>query len=141
MQFIIVRPEGILSSPQRAQFITRELYCITLPLQFQSPDQHDGTVFGVIHHPTDGRAALQVDLDYVIPVHPLVTLERLVSLFPEITERLVSLFPEITDAERMTLMQVIFSVKAFPFRHIVPSTVTVRDEAFMIADGWFPAEP
>jgi hypothetical protein len=130
MQFIIVRPEGILTSPQRAQFITRELYCITLPLQFQTPDQHDGTVFGVIHHPTDGRAALQVDLDYVIPVHPLVTLERLVSLFPE-----------ITDAERMTLMQVIFSSKAFPFRHIVPSTVTVRDEAFMIAEGWFPAEP
>ncbi len=130
MQFIIVRPEGILTSPQRAQFITRELYCITLPLQFQTPDQHDGTVFGIIHHPTDGRAALQVDLDYVIPVHPLVTLERLVSLFPE-----------ITDAERMTLMQVIFSSKAFPFRHIVPSTVTVRDEAFMIAEGWFPAEP
>jgi len=130
MQYIIVRPEGILSSPQRAQFITRELYCITLPLQFQSPDQHDGTVFGIIHHPTDGRAALQVDLDYIIPVHPLVTLERLVSLFPE-----------ITDAERMTLMQVIFSSKAFPFRHIVPSTVTVRDEAFMIAEGWLPAEP
>jgi hypothetical protein len=130
MQFIIVRPEGILTSPQRAQFITRELYCITLPLQFQTPDQHDGTVFGIIHHPTDGRAALQVDLDYIIPVHPLVTLERLVSLFPE-----------ITDAERMTLMQVIFSSKAFPFRHIVPSTVTVRDEAFMIAEGWFPAEP
>jgi hypothetical protein len=130
MQFIIVRPEGILSSPQRAQFITRELYCITLPLQFQSPDQHDGTVFGIIHHPTDGRAALQVDLDYVIPVHPLVTLERLVSLFPE-----------ITDAERMTLTQVIFSSKAFLFRHIVPSTVHVRDEAYMIADGWFPAEP
>jgi hypothetical protein len=128
--YIIVRPEGILTSPQRAQFITRELYCITLPLQFQTPDQHDGTVFGVIHHPTDGRAALQVDLDYVIPVHPLVTLERLVSLFPE-----------ITDAERMTLMQVIFSSKAFPFRHIVPSTVTVRDEAFMIAEGWFAAEP
>ena len=51
------------------------------------------------------------------------------------------MFPEITDAERMTLMQVIFSSKAFPFRHIVPSTVTVRDEAYMIADGWFPAEP
>jgi hypothetical protein len=130
MNYIIVRPEGILSSPQRAQFITRELYCITIPLQFQTPDQHDGTVFGIIHHPTDGRAALQVDLDYVIPVHPLVTLERLVSLFPE-----------ITDAERMTLMQVIFSVKAFPFRHIVPSTVQVRDEAYMIADGWFPEEP
>lgn len=128
--YIIVKPEGILTSPQRAQFITRELYCITLPLQFQTPDQHDGAVFGIIHHPTDGRAALQVDLDYVIPVHPLVTLERLVSLFPE-----------ITDAERMTLMQVIFSSKAFPFRNIVPSTVTVRDEAYMIADNWFLAEP
>ena len=129
MGYIIVKPEGVLTSPQRAAFISRELYCITLPLQFQSPDQHANNVFGIIHHP-DGRAALVVDLAYQIPVHPLVTLERLVSLFPE-----------ITDAERMTLMQVIFSSKAFPFRHIVPSTVTVRDEAYMIADGWFPAEP
>jgi hypothetical protein len=124
--YIIVRPEGILTSPQRAQFITRELYCITLPLQFQSPDQHDGTVFGVIHHPTDGRAALQVDLDYVIPVHPLATLERLVSLFPE-----------LTDTERLTLQAYIFANKEFRFGDIVPSTTTVRDEAYMQSLGWF----
>jgi hypothetical protein len=126
MQYIIVRPEGILSSPQRAQFITRELYCITLPLQFQTPDQADGTVFGIIHHPTDGRAALQVDLDYVIPVHPLVTLERLVSLFPE-----------LTDTERLTLQAYIFANKEFRFGDIVPSTTTVRDEAYMQSLGWF----
>ena len=124
--YIIVKPEGVLTSPQRAAFISRELYCITLPLQFQSPDQHANNVFGIIHHP-DGRAALVVDLAYQIPVHPLVSLERLVSLFPE-----------ISDTERITLQGFIFASKSFPFGAIVPTTTTVRDRAFMEEDGWFP---
>jgi hypothetical protein len=128
--YIIVLPQGVLASKERAEAITRELYCITTPRNVQQPYQADGTVFGVVMHPDGVQAALQVDTAYTIPVHPLATLERLVSLFPE-----------ITDAERMMLMQVIFSSKSFPFRHIVPSTVQVRDEAYMIAEGWFPAEP
>jgi len=128
MQYIIVQPEGILSSPQRAALISRELYCITRPVHLQRPDEAEFNVFGIIHH-EDGRAALVVDTDYVIPVHPLATLERLVCLFPE-----------LTDAERLTLQQLVFTSSEFPFGQIVPSTTTVRDEAYMEADGWFPSD-
>jgi hypothetical protein len=124
--YIIVRPEGILSSPQRAQFITRELYCITTPVAVQQPYQAEGNVFGVIAHPDGVQYALVVDLAYLIPVHPLATLERLVSLFPE-----------LTDTERLTLQAYIFANKEFRFGDIVPSTTTVRDEAYMQSLGWF----
>jgi hypothetical protein len=128
MQYIIVQPEGILSSPQRAALISRELYCITRPVHLQRPDEAEFNVFGIIHH-EDGRAALVVDTDYVIPVHPLATLERLVCLFPE-----------LTDAERLTLQQLVFTSSEFPFGQIVPSTTTVRDHDYMQADGWFPSD-
>jgi len=62
-------------------------------------------------------------------VHPLATLERLVCLFPE-----------LTDAERLTLQQLVFTSSEFPFGQIVPSTTTVRDKAYMEADGWFPSD-
>ena len=128
MQYIIVQPEGILSSPQRAALISRELYCITRPVHLQRPDEAQFNVFGVIHH-EDGRAALVVDTDYIIPVHPLATLERLVCLFPE-----------LTDAERMNLQAYIFANQAFPFGNIVPSTTTVRTFEEMEALGWFPSD-
>ena len=128
MQYIIVQPEGILSSPQRAALISRELYCITRPVHLQRPDEAEFNVFGIIHH-EDGRAALVVDLDYVIPVHPLATLERLVSLFPE-----------LTDTERMNLQAYIFANHSFPFGNIVPSTTTVRTFEEMEELGWFPSD-
>lgn len=86
-QYIIVLPEGTLTSEKRAKSITRELYNITTPLAVQQPYQKDGTVFGVIEHPDGVQFALQVDTAYVIPVHPQATLEKLVSLFPELNEQ------------------------------------------------------
>jgi hypothetical protein len=50
---------------------------------------------------------------------------------------LVSLFPELTDTERLTLQAYIFANKEFRFGDIVPSTTTVRDEAYMQSLGWF----
>ena len=127
MSYIIVLPEGVLTSLQRAEAISRELYCITRPRQIQSPDQADAKVFGVIAHPDGVQHALQVDTAYVIPVHPLATLELLVSLFPE-----------LTDTERINLQAYIFNNDEFPFGAIVPSTTTLRDYDYMMADGWFP---
>lgn len=125
--FIIVLPIDTLGSEPRAQAITRELYCITAPRAIQEPYQHDGKVFGVVMHPDGVQAALQVDTAYTIPVHPLATLERLVSLFPELTE-----------AERLNLQAYIFNSAAFPFGAIVPSTTTVRTFEEMEGLGWFP---
>ena len=127
MGYIIVLPEGVLTSQERAQAITRELYCITTPRAIQEPYQHNGTVFGIVTHPDGVQCALQVDTAYNIPVHPLATLERLVALFPE-----------LTDTERMNLQAYIFANQSFPFGNIVPSTTTVRTFEEMEGLGWFP---
>ena len=128
-QYIIVLPEGTLTSEKRAKSITRELYNITTPLAVQEPYQKDGTVFGVIEHPDGVQFALQVDTEYTIPVHPQATLEKLVSLFPELSE-----------TERFDLQSYVLNSNSFPFGHIVPSTTTIRDQQYMIEHGWFPDE-
>lgn len=125
-QYIIVLPEGTLTSEKRAKSITRELYNITTPLAVQEPYQKDGTVFGVIVHPDGVQHALQVDTEYVIPVHEQATLEKLVSLFPE-----------LTDAERFNLASYVLNTDEFPFAAIIPSTTTVRDQDYMVQNGWF----
>ncbi len=124
--YIIVLPEGTLTSEKRAKSITRELYNITTPLAVQQPYQKDGTVFGVIVHPDGVQHALQVDTDYVIPVHEQATLEKLVSLFPE-----------LSDTERFNLQSYVLNTDEFPFAAIIPSTTTVRDQDYMVENGWF----
>ena len=124
--YIIVLPEGTLTSEKRAKSITRELYNITTPLAVQEPYQKDGTVFGVIEHPDGVQFALQVDTEYVIPVHEQATLEKLVSLFPE-----------LSDTERFNLQSYVLNTDEFPFSAIIPSTTTVRDQDYMVQNGWF----
>ena len=126
-QYIIVLAEGTLTSEKRAKSITRELYNITLPIAVQE-DYHKGcTVFGVITHPDGIQHALQVDTEYIIPVHEQANLEKLVSMFPE-----------LTDTERVTLQGFIHTSDAFPFGAIVPSNTTLRDHDYMVENGWFP---
>jgi len=128
--YIIVLPELTLSSEQRAKSITRELYNITAPLVTQEPYQKDGTVFGVIEHPDGIQFALQVDTEYTIAVNPLATLEKLVTLMLELSE-----------LEIRELSSYVLNAQSFPFGAIIPSTTTVRDQAYMIEHGWFPENP
>lgn len=130
MSYIIVLPEGFLTSEVRAKSISRELYNITVPVAIQEEYQKDATVFGVIVHPDGIQHALQVDLDYVIPVSPQATIEKLVSLFPELNEQ-----------ERFNLASYVLNNQEFPFGNIVPSTTTVRDYDYMVELGWFPEDP
>ena len=129
MTYIIVLPVGVLTSETRAKQITRELYNITVPLAVQADYQKDGTVFGVVKHPDGVQHALQVDPAYIIPVHPQANLEKLVSMFPD-----------LTDTERVTLQGYIHTQEQFPFGAIVPSTTTLRDHEYMVANGWFPSD-
>ena len=124
--YIIVLPEGTLTSEKRAKSITRVLYNITTPLAIQQPYQKDGTVFGVISHPDGVQFALMVDTSYIIPVHEQATLEKLVSLFPE-----------LSDTERFNLQSYVLNTDEFPFAAIIPSTTTVRDHDYMVQNGWF----
>ena len=124
--YIIILPLPHMTSEARAYGISRELYNITVPLTIQEDYQHDGHVFGVVKHPDGIQAALHIDTDYLIPVHPLATLEKLVTLFPEIPE-----------SERTMLQSFVLHNRAFPFGMIVPSTSTIRDYEYMVEHGWF----
>jgi hypothetical protein len=124
--YIIILPLPHLTSEARAHGISRELYNITVPLAIQEDYHKDGIVFGVVKHPDGIQAALQIDTDYLIPVHPLATLEKLVTLFPEIPEQ-----------ERTMLQSFVLHNRAFPFGMIVPSTSTIRDYEYMVEQGWF----
>lgn len=128
--YIIVLPEGVLSSADRAKRISRELYCVTSPLAIQEPYQKDEQVFGLVEHPDGVQYALEVNTEYNIPVHPLATLERLISLMTELTE-----------VEVRQLSSYVLNSASFPFGAIVPSTTTVRTYEEMVELGWFPGEP
>ena len=127
MEYILIEPEGQLNSVQRARIITRELFNLGRPVFLQREDEADMTYFGVITHPDDDtRAALIVDTQHVLPVHESCNLERLVAMFPELTAE-----------ERYTLSSTIHQVDAIRFGLILPNSVTVRDEQYMVTDGWF----
>ena len=127
MSYIITLPNDELTSQERAQLITRELYNITAPEAKQHDYQADGTVFGVIAHPHGDQHALQVDLDFVIYCSPDVDLTRLVSAFPEVPAE-----------EKAGLEALIENNTSITFGQIIPSTATVRDYQYMVDNGWFP---
>ena len=129
-EWILVNAEGLLTSVARAQIITRELYNITRPVWLQEPFEAESNLFSYITHPDDStNAALIVDTMHIIQVHPSCTLEKLIAVFPE-----------LTVDERFALSSVIHQTNAFPFGLILPDSVTVRDEQYMIDNGWIEEE-
>lgn len=126
MEWILVNDEGLLTSLQRAKIISRELYNITRPVYLQGEWEAENNLFPYITHPDDPNlAALIVNTTHIIEVHPSCTLEKLIAVFPE-----------LTIEERFALSGVIHQTNAFPFGLILPNTVTVRDQAYMVANGW-----
>jgi len=129
MQYIIVLPTATQTSERRAYQITRELYNISRPVLIQAEGEAASTVFGIVVHPDGIQNALQVDTDYLIHVHEAATLEKLVACFPE-----------LSNEERYSLSAYVQTNNKFPFGHIVPSDTTIRDQQYMIDNGWFPEE-
>ena len=126
MEWILVNPEGLLSSVGRAKIISRELYNISRPVFVQTIDEADFKLFDYITHPDDPtRAALIIDSNQVIDVHPSCTLEKLIACFPE-----------LTVDERFALSSIVHQVGQFPFGLILPDSVTIRDATYMIKNGW-----
>ena len=127
--YIIVLPTATQTSERRAYQITRELYNISRPVLIQAEGEAASTVFGIVVHPDGVQNALQVDTEYLIHVHPAAILERLVACFPE-----------LSNEERYSLSAYVQTNNSFPFGHIVPSDTTIRDQQYMIDNGWFPEE-
>ena len=129
MQYIIVLPTATQTSEARAKQITRELYNISRPVLIQAEGEAASTVFGIVTHPDGIQNALQVDTEYLIHVHPAATLEKLVACFPE-----------LTNEERFSLSAYVQTNNKFPYGHIIPSDTTIRDQQYMIDNGWFPED-
>jgi len=134
MAYIKVTPQAGLTSAQRADAISRELWAISRPPQLRSESDVTAYMFGLVKHPTQDAnyievvdTALEVDTEYTIYVHPENNLTNLIALFPELSE-----------AEKNGLSAYITNSQSFPFGNIVPSDVTVFSYEHMKEAGWFP---
>jgi len=132
--YIKVLPQAGLTSEQRAEAISYELWAISRPPAIRNPNDVTTYLFGWTKHPTQDPAytevvdtALDVELDYNIIVHPENNLTNLIALFPELSQ-----------AEKDGLAAFIESQQSFPFQYIVPSDVTVFTYEQMKDAGWFP---
>jgi hypothetical protein len=134
MSFIKVLPQGGLTSAQRAEAISYELWAISRPPAIRNPNDVTAYMFGWVKHPTQDPAyaelvdtALHVQLDYNIIVHPENNLTNLIALFPELSQ-----------AEKDGLTAFIESQQSFPFQYIIPQDTTVFTYQQMKDSGWFP---
>jgi len=135
MRYIKVIPQAGLTSAQRAQAISYELFAISRPPQVRSEEDVTSYLFGWVKFP-DGSdaaylpvvvdAALEVDENTIIPVHPDNDLTNLIALFPELSQ-----------AEKDALSAYIQSQQSFPFVNIVPSETKLFTREEMEAAGWF----
>ena len=126
MEWILVKPVGLINSEDRAKVIARELYNIMRPVHVQSLDEASNTLCSILQHATDKtQYALRVDTDYMIAVHPECNLEKLVAMFPE-----------ISASQRYNLSSAIHQLDEIPLHSILPNTITVRDYQYMVDNGW-----
>lgn len=136
IRYIKVLPQAGLTSEQRAEAISYELWAISRPPAVRNPNDVTAYMFGWIKHPTQDAAyknivvdtALGVDPDYLIQVHPENNISNLVALFPELSQQ-----------ERDGLAAFIQNQSSFPFQYIVPSTSKIFTHEEMDTAGWFPA--
>ena len=134
MAYIKVLPQAALTSEQRAEAISYELWAISRPPAIRNQNDVTTYLFGWVKHLTQDptytefvNTALEVELDYNIIVHPENNLTNLIALFPELSQ-----------AERDGLSGFIESQQSFEFRYIVPGGVTIYTRQQMEENGWFP---
>lgn len=79
MPYLIIAPLGPINAAQRAEAISRELYCLTLPREKQDETQHVCTVFPVFNF--GGISGLEVWPETEIHLDPEADLEAYLSLY------------------------------------------------------------
>lgn len=134
-KYIKVVPQAGLTSAERAEAISYELWAISMPPAIRDPNNVTVYTFGWVNRTDAGdpaylpeivNTALLVDPDYLITVNPENDLTNLIALFPELSQE-----------EKDMLAAYIESQSSFPFGNIVPSTVTLFTYEEMQAAGWF----
>jgi hypothetical protein len=119
-----------LTSEQRAQGISEELYNLILPKHLHEPDRITTQLLTLIQHPTTGQWACVGDSDLAINVHP----KRDVTA-------LVALFPQLTTEERSAMTYYITTNAVVYFQYLMPSDAEQLTQEEAEAAGWFGDTP
>ena len=128
--YLPVQPRLNLTSEQRAQGISEELYNLILPKHLHEPDRITTQLLGLIEHPETGQWACVGDTDLTISVHP----ERDVTA-------LVALFPQLTTEERSAMTYYIATNSTVYFQYLMPSDAEQLTQEEAEAAGWFGDTP
>ena len=129
--YLPVVPRLGLTSRERADAISRELFNLTLPRHLQPQDQVSKYLLGFIENASNaGEWAIVGDHDEIIRVHPQRDVTALVALFPQLSEE-----------ERSQLTYYIASNDSVEFGNLLPSDATVLTYEQADALGWFPDDP
>lgn len=115
-----------LTSKQRAQGISTELYNLELPKHLQDPGRTTTKMLEVIEHPKTGQFACVTFSDMAIKVHP----ERDVTA-------LVALFPQLTADERASMTYYIATSPVVLMQYLMPSDAEQLTEEEAQEAGWF----
>ena len=129
--YLPVVPRLGLTSGERADAISRELFNLTLPRHLQRPDQTSTYALARIENASNaGEWAIVGDHEEIIRVHPQRDVTALVALFPQLSEE-----------ERSQLTYYIASNDSVEFGNLLPSDATVLTYEQADALGWFPDDP
>lgn len=123
--YLPVQPRIGLSSLERAQGISVELYNLKQPKHLQDPEQVTTQMLPVVQHPVLLQWACIADTQLQITVHP----ERDVTA-------LVALFPQLSTDERAQMTYYISTSPVVIFSYLMPSDAEILTEAEAEAAGW-----
>ena len=127
--YLPVTPRLNLTSQQRAQGISQELYNLKLPKALHGEGHVTTQLLGLIQHPETEQWACVGDTELSIKVHP----QR------DITA-LVSLFPQLTTEERSAMTYYIATNETVLFQYLMPSDAEILTEEEAKDAGWFVEE-
>ncbi len=118
-----------LTSQQRAEGISAELYNLQHPKVLHEQGQTTTKLLGTMQHPTTGQWALIGDTELVIRVHPMRDVTALISLFPQ-----------LSTEERSMMTYYITTNDVVEFQYLMPSDAEILTETEAIEAGWFTLE-
>jgi len=127
--YLPVQARMNLTSRQRAEGISTELYHLELPKHLHQPGRTTTKMLQVIEHPTTGQFACVAFSDMAIKVHP----QRDVTA-------LVALFPQLTAEERASMTYYIATSPVVLMQYLMPSDAEQLTEEEAQAAGWLPEE-
>lgn len=124
MEYILISASEQMTAQERSNYISALLYDIV-----KHPTSVSQMLFGNIVHPQDGRVAMEVVMDYPMPLQN--------------AEPLAALVNELQDTvgiEQAAFWAASMIGNTVTFEDLLPEGAVVYSREQMDADGWFVTE-